>query len=491
MKGQSNFRSPVLVFVKTDLLHKEGTRVLDFVGNLLGASYMMVTHNSDLGATDEILKQVGNLPKLLRWYGQNLQGGGKNSKTVTVPIGLENRRWGRMQPEYYTQTSGMEKTLLATANFRPRNDKRRALLKMLEAVDWVDTPGHGYLSAREADPSVSKHEAWLRDQARYKFSISPVGNGIDCHRTWEMVLIGVIPVLRSTIIDSVFESLRGEGAVVVVRDWSELNRTMLEDHWDKYGERIAQRRESWLRSADNVILASHWVREFKSVKESLPLHLDVAAVRQGMTFRGRRVHFRSYGDDNYAAAKSRIVNEAEATGWFATAKALGPEDLSDSFRTRFPDVLALPRGRGYWIWKYFVIENAMESMEEGDFLVYLDADCQVNKASDVGSTPCFIVFELICGVLTMPPSALGSHRALHISREGRRGSCSTSEWWKNLSMTWPDFNSVHSCASTNSQASEYSMRSTSPWTQTPTSLTARNTKGGFCSFERDLIIESG
>ena len=96
MKGQSNFRSPVLVFVKTDLLHKEGTRVLDFVGNLLGASYMMVTHNSDLGATDEILKQVGNLPKLLRWYGQNLQGGGKNSKTVTVPIGLENRRWGRM-----------------------------------------------------------------------------------------------------------------------------------------------------------------------------------------------------------------------------------------------------------------------------------------------------------------------------------------------------------------------------------------------------------
>lgn len=91
------------------------------------------------------------------------------------------------------------------------------------------------------------------------------------------------------------------------------------------------------------------------------------------------VHFRTYGTDDYAWSKLRILQEALDTGWFASAKALGPDDLTAEFKKRFEDILKQPRGGGYWIWKYDVIEQAVETMNEGDFLVYLDAGCQVNK----------------------------------------------------------------------------------------------------------------
>jgi hypothetical protein len=34
--------------------------------------------------------------------------------------------------------------------------------------------------------------------AQWRFCVSPPGNGIDCHRTWEALYLGVIPVVVSS-----------------------------------------------------------------------------------------------------------------------------------------------------------------------------------------------------------------------------------------------------------------------------------------------------
>ncbi|KAL7509254.1 hypothetical protein ACHAXN_006271 [Cyclotella atomus] len=97
------------------------------------------------------------------------------------------------------------------------------------------------------------------------------------------------------------------------------------------------------------------------------------------------VHFRTYGDDSYNWTKSRILQEALDTGWFASAQALGPSDLSSDFCRRFREILNLTRGGGYWIWKYNVIELALrddECVKEGDFVLYLDAGSGVNKGGE-------------------------------------------------------------------------------------------------------------
>lgn len=89
-------------------------------------------------------------------------------------------------------------------------------------------------------------------------------------------------------------------------------------------------------------------------------------------------HFRTYGDQTFVRAKTRLVQEANDTGWFQTVQAWGPEMLPTDFRKKYSKILSQPRGGGYWIWKYPLLEETMETIREGDFVIYLDAGCRVN-----------------------------------------------------------------------------------------------------------------
>jgi hypothetical protein len=50
------------------------------------------------------------------------------------------------------------------------------------------------------------------------FVLSPQGNGIDCHRTWEALCIGCIPIVKSSGINSLFEDM----PVWIVNDWTDV-----------------------------------------------------------------------------------------------------------------------------------------------------------------------------------------------------------------------------------------------------------------------------
>lgn len=71
------------------------------------------------------------------------------------------------------------------------------------------------------------------------FVISPPGNGIDCHRTWEALVLGLIPiVLRTDVLyDDIIQRLGGK----VVNDYSEVTVEKL-DEWasGEYNVELAQ-----------------------------------------------------------------------------------------------------------------------------------------------------------------------------------------------------------------------------------------------------------
>ena len=48
---------------------------------------------------------------------------------------------------------------------------------------------------------------YINDLSSYKFAISPQGNGVDCHRTWECLYLGVIPIVENSISMSFFQEL--------------------------------------------------------------------------------------------------------------------------------------------------------------------------------------------------------------------------------------------------------------------------------------------
>ena len=93
-----------------------------------------------------------------------------------------------------------------------------------------------------------------------------------------------------------------------------------------------------------------------------------------------KIHFITYGNSKYEGAINRLIGEARNTGWFTTSTPYRPADLSETFRNKYNDILALQRGAGYWIWKFDIIKQNLAKIDNDDFLIYMDAGCSINPS---------------------------------------------------------------------------------------------------------------
>lgn len=80
---------------------------------------------------------------------------------------------------------------------------------------------------------IPRTQTW-RNMTEFAFVLSPFGNGMDCHRTWEALLCGCIPIVRSSVFNELFEGL----PVLIVDKWSDISLqllvTALADFKDKH-----------------------------------------------------------------------------------------------------------------------------------------------------------------------------------------------------------------------------------------------------------------
>ena len=73
---------------------------------------------------------------------------------------------------------------------------------------------------RIVSSGVVDHGPWMprnllwKTKRNYAFSISPHGNGLDCHRTWEDLALGCIVIVKSSPLNSLYEGL----PVVIIED---------------------------------------------------------------------------------------------------------------------------------------------------------------------------------------------------------------------------------------------------------------------------------
>ena len=99
-------------------------------------------------------------------------------------------------------------------------------------------------------------------------------------------------------------------------------------------------------------------------------------------------HFRTLGmgSVNYRSASKRLAMEAKSTGLFISSSGNNEKDLRKNLPQFWREHHAVlhPRvpGYGWWIWKPHYILHSLESIPEGDGLLYLDAGSVIKSDSE-------------------------------------------------------------------------------------------------------------
>ena len=199
-------------------------------------------------------------PRIFHWFCQNLMI--SHPKMTRMPIGLdyhtmskvgERHPWGEGKSPVAQENeldqaiadapSLLERHVYCYSNFHhsvfgigSRGDRQEAIAKIPKDIVFYDP----VFTARDI--------AW-NHQSFFSFVLSPRGGGYDCHRTWEALLLGCIPIVKTSGLDPLYEGL----PVLILKDWSELTRELMSETVEQVAQKSFQKEK---------LLLSYWTNLF-------------------------------------------------------------------------------------------------------------------------------------------------------------------------------------------------------------------------------------
>ena len=286
----------------SSVIYVQTTMLLKFFNDVhpkLRSPYFLITGSADQETPasgvhwlDDVSGD-GATPKLLHWFGQN--GNSAHPRFTQLPIGINYHEMGDaldqtlrghgslLEGEPYAADDGS----LDVPDGGKRGDERR-FKPRIDAFRWSNVgdydrrkwllanfaldsnpakrgPALVYacgnetvgirakpwaecmVKSRGVSQYVSSMPAIYHHNARFRFHMSPEGNGLDCHRTWEAVYLGVVPVVKSGPLDPLLADM----PAWIVEEWEEVNERSMERKWAELDER-------WRGRAVERLHFSYW-----------------------------------------------------------------------------------------------------------------------------------------------------------------------------------------------------------------------------------------
>jgi hypothetical protein len=207
------------------------TALTNFINNYLHNiqfPFVLYSGDSDMTVPDDVRHQAKVILEhhlLLVWYSQNCTE--PSEKLKQLPIGLDLHTlatrdffWGFKQTSeqqladiHRVRSMFTQKQNKCYSNFHfliNSQDRRDAIMQVPKNLVFYE-------------PSrLMRIKSWT-NMINYKYVISPHGNGLDCHRTWEALILGCIPILKTSKLDPMFEGL----PVLIVKNWSDVTQELL------------------------------------------------------------------------------------------------------------------------------------------------------------------------------------------------------------------------------------------------------------------------
>lgn len=197
--------------------------------------YILITHNADESCPREFFEYL-NDPKIAVWFTTNMDC--RHSKLIPIPIGFSNSHWPHSRKNHVDvelkQKSYIGPILEANKQFIHWRLLRKPRKHLLYVNFHANTNPRARKEPQEIFYNLNhsyvlketgrRYDLYLGDMLDSVYTISPPGNGFDCHRAWEAMSVGSIPVMMTTPIDSLFNDL----PVLIINDWKMVTKEFLE-----------------------------------------------------------------------------------------------------------------------------------------------------------------------------------------------------------------------------------------------------------------------
>lgn len=196
-----------IIYIETHELEYFFKQVFPRIPN----SIKLITHNSDHPAPGNFINYLDN-PKIIAWFGQNPNIIG-HPKFYPLPIGIANYKWPHGKTEIFDQ-------ILDELDNHAPNRKNKLYINFARSTNPIRVNLYKQFKNKNFTKFAPRQELakYLQEMSQYKFVLSPFGNGLDCHRTWEALLIGAIPVVLTSTLDPLYLDL----PVIIVNNWQEI-----------------------------------------------------------------------------------------------------------------------------------------------------------------------------------------------------------------------------------------------------------------------------
>jgi hypothetical protein len=217
--------------------------------------YILITHDSDYSPvyirSCDCLRFNIDLtpylddPKLIAWFAVNVDY--VHPKLIHLPLGIAKKT----HPSGYGDRKIIRHAL---KDIPPLENRSKKIYANFALNTNPDRPIIMNFLAQQSfvyQATTKPRAEYLEEIKQYRYVASPAGNGLDCYRTWEALLVGCIPIMQHSGIDPIFEDL----PVILVDRWEDITEEFLEEKYQQLKKR---------KYKIEKVYADYWVNIIKS-----------------------------------------------------------------------------------------------------------------------------------------------------------------------------------------------------------------------------------
>jgi hypothetical protein len=217
--------------------------------------FILITPNSENGSDNPLPGPYDDMvlsENLAAWFLQNIDRA-PTEKIIPIPIFLANNFWP------WGNTKLLDKYIPKARSIKQADKKILAYVNFSVSTNCkVRVPCLNYFKSQPYTliRSNISFETYLQHLCLTQFVVSPFGNGMDCHRTWEALLMGCYPIVLSSHLVPLYEDL----PVVVVNRWEDVTQEFL------LQKQIEFESKNW---SVEKLYAPYWFNKVKKIQDEL------------------------------------------------------------------------------------------------------------------------------------------------------------------------------------------------------------------------------